>query len=171
MKMRRHSKQQGVAAVEMAFLLMPLIFIVFGITEFGRAFYQYNTVVKATRDATRYLSAQQPGTRDAEARCLVIYGDYNGCVLHAAGAPPNPTTAPLAPGLDPNNKGITPATIIIEDWQRNPGSHMAQGSAPVVNLVSVTVSNYQFVSLVPFITANLAIITFGDISTTMKANL
>lgn len=156
--MRRHSKQRGVAAVEMAFLLVPLIFIVFGITEFGRAFYQYNTVVKATRDAARYLSGQQPGTKDAEAKCLVKYGDYSACL-----ADPSYTGTLLAPGL-------ATANITICDWPRC-ANHYLQGSAPVVNLVSVTVSNYQFTSLVPFVTSGLSTITFGDIHTTMKANL
>ncbi|WP_024302872.1 TadE/TadG family type IV pilus assembly protein [Pseudogulbenkiania sp. MAI-1] len=156
--MRRYSKERGVAAVEMAFLLMPLIFIVFGITEFGRAFYQYNTIVKATRDAARYLSAQQAGTKDAVASCLVRYGNYSACLAN-----PSYTGPLLAPGLDT-------ATITVCDWPRC-ADHNAQGTAPVVNLVSVTVSNYQFVSLVPFVTADMATITFDDIRTTMKANL
>ena len=156
--MRRYSRQQGVAAVEMAFLLMPLIFIVFGITEFGRAFYQYNTIVKATRDAARFLSAQQPGTKDAEAACLVKYGNYSACL-----ADPSYTGTLLAPGL-------ATASITVCDWPRC-ADHNAQGSSPVVNLVSVTVSNYQFVSLVPFVTSGLTTITFDDIRTTMKANL
>ncbi|MDC7700349.1 TadE/TadG family type IV pilus assembly protein [Vogesella indigofera] len=149
--MQPRSRQQGVAAVEMAILLMPLIFIVFGITEFGRAFYQFNTVTKATRDAARYLSAQQPGTKDTEATCLVRHGNTS-------------CSGPLlAPELDD-------ATVTICDWQRC-ADHLAQGATPVVNLVSVTVSNYQFVSLVPFVTADLSTITFGQIRTVMKANL
>lgn len=149
--MQTRSRQQGVAAVEMAFLLMPLIFIVFGITEFGRAFYQYNTVLKATRDAARYLSAQQPNTKVTEATCLVRYGNTT-C-----------TGQLLAPYLGS-------ATVTVCDWQLCP-DHLAQGAAPVVNLVSVTVSNYQFVSLVPFVTADLSTITFDPIRTVMKANL
>lgn len=149
--MQPRSRQQGVAAVEMATLLMPLIFIVFGITEFGRAFYQYNSVVKATRDAARYLSAQQPGTKDTEATCLVRYGNTT-C-----------SGSLLAPYLGA-------ATVTICDWQRC-ADHLAQGATPVVNLVSVSVSNYQFVSLVPFVTANLSSITFDPIRTVMKANL
>lgn len=149
--MQPRSRQQGVAAVEMAILLMPLIFIVFGITEFGRAFYQFNTVTKATRDAARYLSAQQPGSKDTEATCLVRYGNTS-C-----------SGTLLAPALGT-------ATVTICDWQRC-ADHLAQGTAPVVNLVSVTVSNYQFVSLVPFVTSDLSTITFGQIRTVMKANL
>ena len=52
--MRQTKKQQGVAAVEFAILLtFVLVPIVFGITEFGRALYYYNTLVKATREIGR----------------------------------------------------------------------------------------------------------------------
>jgi hypothetical protein len=33
------------------------------------------------------------------------------------------------------------------------------------------VTGYPFDSLVPFVTANMATITFGDIRTTMKSNI
>ncbi|MDC7703999.1 TadE/TadG family type IV pilus assembly protein [Vogesella indigofera] len=161
--MQSRSRQQGVAAVEMAILLMPLIFIVFGITEFGRAFYQYNTVLKATRDAARYLSAQQPGTKNDLAECLLIYGKFDEEAANPCDPIADKTFVPLAPYL-------ADATITICDWQSCP-DHLAQGAAPVVNLVSVTVSNYQFVSLVPFVTSDLSTITFGQIRTVMKANL
>jgi Flp pilus assembly protein TadG len=147
------SNQRGAAAVEMAFLLLPLIFIVFGISEFGRAIYQYNTIAKATRDAARYLSTQQPdATSTANAECLAVYGNFS-C-----------TSPPLAPNL-------TTSQVAICDWTTCPGTHLAQGTAPVVNLVTVTVTGYPFDSLVPFVTANLATITFGDIRTTMKSNI
>lgn len=51
-------KQRGVAAVEFALVLPILLIAVFGITELGRALYQYNALVKATRDAVRYLAQQ-----------------------------------------------------------------------------------------------------------------
>jgi hypothetical protein len=59
--MKKPIQQKGVAAVEFAILLPLLLLIVFGITEFGRALYAYNTLVKATRDAARYYAIQQPG--------------------------------------------------------------------------------------------------------------
>ena len=151
--MKKPIQQQGVAAVEFAILLPLLLLIVFGITEFGRAMYSYNTIVKATRDAARYVMTQQPGGgADAVAVCLAKYGNTT-C-----------SGNPLAPGL-------ATATVSVCDWQRCAGTHQAQGSAPVVNLVSVTVSGYTFNSFVPFVTADLSSFTFADISTTMKGNL
>lgn len=151
--MKKNIHQQGVAAVEFAILLPVLLLIVFGITEFGRALYSYNTLLKSTRDAARYVMIQQPGgVADAEAQCLAVYGNMD-C-----------TGSPLAPGL-------TPAMVSVCDWQRCPGTHQAQGAAPVVNLVTVTISGYTFNSFVPFVTADLASFDFAPISTTMKGNL
>ena len=42
--MRAFPKQRGVALLEFALSLSLLIAIVFGITEFGRAIFQYNTL-------------------------------------------------------------------------------------------------------------------------------
>lgn len=79
-------KQKGVVAVEMALVLIPMLILCFGITEFGRALYQYNGLVKATRGAARYLSQQglaspPPGeTADGlrlKARSLALCGAYD----------------------------------------------------------------------------------------------
>jgi Flp pilus assembly protein TadG len=159
--MEKHLQQKGVAAIEFAILLPVLLFIVFGITEFGRALYAYNTIVKGTRDAARYAMTQQPGGgADPVTKCLAVYGttDCSG--------------TPLTPGLTVN-------AVSVCDWQRCPATHQSQGSAPVVNLVTVTVNDpsiadadkYRFQSFVPFVTANLSSFTFAPISTTMKGIL
>lgn len=159
--MNKTTRQKGVAAIEFAILLPLLLLIVFGITEFGRALYQYNTLVKATRDAARYVMMQNPGgTADPAAKCLAVYGNTS-C-----------TGTPLAPGLTVN-------AVTICDWQRCSATHQSQGAAPVVNLVTVTINDpvtadadlYRFQSFVPFVTADLASFAFGPISTTMKGNL
>ena len=69
--------QRGVAAVELGLVFIPLALLAFGITEFGRAVHQYNALDKATRDATRYLSAQGAGdpTDISNAKCLAVYGN------------------------------------------------------------------------------------------------
>lgn len=50
--------QRGVAAVEFGILLIPLVLLAFGITEYGRAMYQYNALGKSVRSAARYLSQE-----------------------------------------------------------------------------------------------------------------
>ncbi|HEU4924296.1 MAG TPA: TadE family protein, partial [Burkholderiales bacterium] len=51
--MSSKTKQQGLALIELGIILALLVAITFGITEFGRAIYQYNTLAKAARDGAR----------------------------------------------------------------------------------------------------------------------
>ncbi len=55
-----HKAMRGAVAVEFALVLIPLLMLALGAAEFGRAIYQYNTLVKATRDSVRYLSHYNP---------------------------------------------------------------------------------------------------------------
>lgn len=140
------TRQQGVALIEFALILPFLLMLTFTITELGRAMFEYNTVAKATRDAVRYISVQTPNTHQAEAQNLIVYGNIEG------------TGQPLARGLTLTN--VPPPT-----WG-------TAGAAPVINTVTVQVTNYQFQSIaatvfgLPFGT-----ITYGDITATMRSPL
>jgi Flp pilus assembly protein TadG len=144
--------QSGVALIELAITIGVLVTIVFGITEFGRAIYQYNTLAKAARDAVRYLSTKAPGdaTGIAEAQCFAVFGN------------PACTGSPLASGL-------TTAMVSVCDATSCAGTHQSQGATPVINLVTVTIgganSPYTFNSIVQFVVPNFA---FGPISATMR---
>lgn len=50
------AKQHGAAVIEFALLLVLLLMFVAGVIEFGRAFWYYDALTKATRDGARYLS-------------------------------------------------------------------------------------------------------------------
>lgn len=52
----KNSQQKGVAAVELALTITLLLLVIAGIFEFGRAFWYYDALAKATRDGARYLS-------------------------------------------------------------------------------------------------------------------
>jgi Flp pilus assembly protein TadG len=144
------TKQDGVALVELTLIIPFLLLLTFITTEFGRAMFEYNAVAKSTRDAVRYLSFQTPGTHVAEAQNLIVYGNLAG------------TGAPLARGLSLAN---VPAASCCT-WQ-------TAGTNPVINTVTVRVSNYAFRSLFPSV-LGLAFgdangdITFGDITATMR---
>jgi Flp pilus assembly protein TadG len=132
---------------------MPMVLMMFGGIEFGRAIYTYNTLDKTVRDAARHLSQHGPGDTaiQSEARCLAVYGNTS-C-----------SGNPLAPGL-------TVAAIGLCDALSCPGTHAAQGTGSgVVNLVSATVQNYQYSAIVGLVMAN--VLTFNDISATMRAQL
>lgn len=154
-------KQQGVAAVELAIIIIPMLILCFGITELGRALYQYNGLVKATRGAVRYLTAQSlasppPGeTADSirlKARSLAV------CGQESCGS-----ATPLVPGL-------TLAQVSVCDRLACPSTHdnvqTGQGS---VNLVSVTIGGtgaaaFNFTSLVPWVVPS---ISFSPVTATM----
>ncbi|MES2071436.1 MAG: TadE/TadG family type IV pilus assembly protein [Pseudomonadota bacterium] len=52
-----HRAQHGAAVVELAIVLVLMSLLSAGIFEFSRAFWYYNALDKATRDAARYVSA------------------------------------------------------------------------------------------------------------------
>lgn len=155
--MKKHLNKQiqrGVVAVEFALLIIPMLLMVFGVAEYGRAMYQYNTLVKATRDGARYLTTQAAGSGVNTAKCLVVYGQAV-------------CSGPKVVG------NLTTSMVSVCDSVSCPSTHaaVATGSG-VVNLVTVVISGYQFESAVSFniggLTIGLPNITFGDISTTMR---
>lgn len=135
--------QRGIAAVEMAILLIPLVIMTFGMTELGRALYYYNTLSKGTRDAARFLSMHARGDAEPEARCLAVYGRTT-CTAN--------DTDSLAP-----NARVGMVSISYE-----PAVETGYGS---IDLVKVTVSDYPFSSLVPMVVTSMV---FGPIATTMR---
>jgi Flp pilus assembly protein TadG len=144
---------QGVSAIEFAIVIPVLLLLVFGITEGGRAIYQYNTLAKATRDAARYLSFGVPGSGFAAARCLAVNGNTD-C-----------TGDPLVPGLKAINVDIKDASndaghANVQSTGNPPGN-----STGVMNLVTVTIRDYHFQWLGPYA---LWDVTFGPIHTTMR---
>ncbi|MDQ1919949.1 TadE/TadG family type IV pilus assembly protein [Massilia pseudoviolaceinigra] len=139
-------RQQGVALVEFAFVLPLLLIVSLMCAELGRAVYRYNTTAKTVRNAVRYLSVQTPGTHVVEARNMILYGNVAG-------------TGTL---LDP---ALTAARVPAPTWQ-------TAGSDPLMNTVTIRVSGYQFRPLMAnMFGARFAVISFNDISATMRSPL
>lgn len=138
------TRQKGTAIVEFALILPLLLMLTMITTEFGRAIYQYNTIVKSLRNTTRYLSLQTPNTQITEAKNLVVFGNIAG----------------TGPALVP---GLTVAKVATPTWQ-------TFGSAPLINTVTITVTGYTFRSMFTSVFG----VTFGDkifadISATMRS--
>lgn len=158
--MKQH-KQRGVAAVEMALIMMPMLILCFGIVELGRALYMYNGLVKATRGAVRYMTTQSlssPPTGETaasirlKARSLAVCG------------------ATDCSGKESLTPGLVLAQVSVCDLLSCPTTHSnvstGQGTA---NLVSITIGGtgaaaYDFTSLMPWVIPN---ITFAPVTTTM----
>jgi len=138
------TRQTGTAIVEFALVLPLLLLLTMTTTEFGRAIYQYNTIVKSLRDATRYLSIQTPNTKITEAKNLVVFGNIAG------------TGQALVTGL-------TVAKVAAPTWQLT-------GSDPLIKVVTITVTGYKFHSLfVSVFGVTFGDISFGDISASMRS--
>ena len=148
--------QRGAAAIELALLTLPLAGLAFGITEFGRALHQYNTVAKNVRDAARYQSTVAPGNTapatTLPGRCLALSGSS---AISGGGVCTGTTLLP----------GLTLAMITVCDRVLCAVTHNQQPTTlGPVNLVTVTITGYPFTSMVPFAMPSIA---FGPISATM----
>jgi len=67
--------QQGIAMMELVIVAPILLLIFLGVSEMGRALYQYNTLSKAVRDSSRYYSTQVFNSNDIAGTInLVKYG-------------------------------------------------------------------------------------------------
>lgn len=159
---RRRAAMRGVAAVEFALLLLPMMIMAFGVVEYGRALYQYNAVAKASRDAVRLLSQNSPLDADyanvqTEARCLVVHGNRE-CDGDA-----------LAPGLATGHVQICDRVNWANCAGSTPANYLNVSTGMgLINLVEVRIASYAFSYLgLPFV-STAASIVFGDISTTMR---
>lgn len=151
--------QKGVAAIELAFLLPLMLILAFGITELGRALYQYNGLVKATRGAARYLAQQDlansdPGVVRQKTQNIAVCGHEN------------------CSGLPSVVTGLSTSLVKIchyaaDDCGNAPnpytGVETGQGT---VDMASVTIEGFAFKSMVPWVIKDM---TFAPIRTTMVA--
>jgi len=147
------SRARGVAAVELGLLIGPLLAIVFGVTEYGRAIFTYNAIDKAARDGARHLTSVLPTSPSpkTEAINLVVYGNIQG------------SGPPLAPGLTTSMVSICDAATCAATHASVP-----TGSG-VVNLVTVSITGYTYQSIVTYVAP--ATLNFNDISVTMRSHL
>ena len=109
--------ERGAQLAELA-VVLPIFLVLFAsIAEFGRFFYEYTTLAKATRAGTRHLisSAVNSG-EDQKAKNLVVYGNAAG------------TGAPVL-------KGLTAANVTIT---------RAGGVPSLPQTITVSITNYKY---------------------------
>jgi Flp pilus assembly protein TadG len=124
--------ERGTQLVELA-LVLPILMAFFVATaEFGRYFYSYSTLAKATRAGARYLATTPVNAvggqggyntkgEDDRVKRLVVYGDPNA----ASGS------KPVVPGLTVGNVELTRAGKV----------------ASVPDTVTVRIVNYKYTPL------------------------
>lgn len=76
---RFRKDERGVQFVELA-IVLPIFIMLFGATaEFGRYFYEYTTLAKASRAGARFLATTAVNSaEDAKAKNIVVYGNSAG---------------------------------------------------------------------------------------------
>lgn len=128
-----HRKQAGVALIEFALVLPILLILSMVAIEVGRALLAYAELTRSVRDASRYLSMQTTGTKQTEARNLVVYGNIAGTGSAQV-------------------RGLALANVPTPTWQQ-------AGSAPEITTVTVQVTGYTFQPMI----ASAFGLTFGPI--------
>ena len=120
--------EKGQALVEFAMVALLFFTLVFGIIEFGRALWTWNTIVQATRAGARYAAVEIPTSDDTPIMKVVVYND------------PNATTSST-----PVVSGLTEANVRVR-YLNNNGT--VATNKTVADLIEVSVVNYQFTFLV-----------------------
>ena len=114
--------QRGQSLLEFTMVLPLLLLITLGVVEFGRAYFQYNTLSKAVRQGARYMSMHAYDAIElTRAQNIAIYGNREG------------TGSPCLPGLAVGNITITP---------RNPDTGASRTNPP--RWVRVGITGYTF---------------------------
>ena len=143
----RAYKPRGAVAIELALVIVVMLFIVAAIVEFGRVFWYADALTKATRDGARLMSKwpaediSSSGVNAAKNLAVDAANDAN-----------------VSPFLDPATN------VLVECLGPSPSFSVIpciDGSPPANVRVSVTNFNVTIGTLAPFI--NLYGTVFGNI--------
>lgn len=132
------AQQRGVAAVEFALVIFILLLAVAGIIEFGRAFWYYNALAKATRDGARFLAVAPitelaPRATGSSTNCPPEGGTVRNLVFCAV------TDANVSDFDITNNVGVQCRYAGGEWTACVPGTQ----AGPFPEYVRVAITNYQ----------------------------
>ncbi|NML15303.1 TadE/TadG family type IV pilus assembly protein [Azohydromonas caseinilytica] len=141
------------ATVELALVLLPLVLLLSATADLGRAFYTYDTLVKAARGAARYLALSTTPddvTVQAQVKNLALYGDIDG------------GGTPLVPGLTSTMVQICTPKLCDADHNNVP---VVGSAGSTMTLVSVRIVGYTYTSV--FSAVLPATFAFRPINVTM----
>ncbi|MDP3816039.1 TadE/TadG family type IV pilus assembly protein [Pseudomonas sp.] len=103
---KRTQTQRGVAMVEFAIVLPLLLLMLLAVGEFGRMLYQYNSLLQASRDASRFVAGK---AWNATLGQIELSGDLQTQTKNVAvyGVPSNQA------GFPPVVSGLTTADVAV----------------------------------------------------------
>jgi Flp pilus assembly protein TadG len=104
---------EGATAVEAALIISVLVFLIFGIIEFGMTLWNWNTMVLAVEDAGRYVMAKYASGGACDPSCAV--GQMQATLATAPGTVSTACTTPAADQicLSAHTTGGTPQTMTL----------------------------------------------------------
>lgn len=161
---QRRSRLRGAVAVEFALVLVPLLMLVTGVAEYGRAIYQYNALTKATRDAARFLSQYAPSEPNYpvdQAKCIAVYGKTT-CGGAALVNGLSPSMVVVCDRVDSSGCGSKQfGNVAIYE-----GGNSSNPPAGTINLVEVKISGFTYSPMQSYL--NVGALAFSDIATVMR---
>ncbi|MEW5978880.1 MAG: TadE/TadG family type IV pilus assembly protein [Acidobacteriota bacterium] len=138
-------QEKGQTLVEFAFIAVLFFMILFGILEFSRALWTWNTIVQATRAGARFAVVETPTATDAEVKNFVVYYNASG------------TGAPVLPSLTTSN-------VTVNYYQIDPstGAYQAPpgGNKYLADVIQVSITGYAFNFIVPLIGTSITLPAF-----------
>src|SRR5215470_17698557 len=121
LRIKRRHNERGATLVEFAIGVTVFVTAMFAVLEFGRALWVHNALTDAARRGARYAVTHTPADADA-VKNVVVYGDPAG------GA------QPVISDLSTANVSVNYSNFGLD-----------------TGTVSVSITNYQFQFVVPFI--------------------
>ena len=129
----KQDQQKGQTLVEFALVTVIFFVVLFGIIEFSRALWTYNTIVQATRAGARFAVVEVPTASDIEVQRFVAYHNSTG------------SGTPVVPGLGTSN-------VSVNYWKINPLTGAYEAPTPnkyAADVIQVGITGYTFSFLVP----------------------
>lgn len=134
----RRNPEKGQTLVEFALAAMLFLTLLFGIIEFGRALWTWNTIVQATRAGARFAIVGDP-TNDTAIKNWVVFHNATG------------SGEPVLNGLNTTNVQVT--------FKKNDGTDMSANRYSS-DTVQVGISGYTFDFIVPLFGASITLPPF-----------
>lgn len=148
----KHTMEAGLAAIEFALILPILLTLAFGVIDFGRLLFQYDTLTKSTRAATRYLAAvvRPPAAAFASnakyttvvnsARNLALCGTIDMC--NGAALVNGLTVSNITIDYPVSSEGITYVRVLVSNYSTSYITSVL-GVSKNLGTVSVTMRQVQ----------------------------
>ena len=137
-----NDRHDGQTLVEFAFVALLFFTLLFGIMEFSRALWTWNTIVQATRAGARYAVVEVPTSTDVQVRNFVVY--------HDSAEPP--TRLPVLPGLNPSN--------VTVQYLKNDGTSPSPFNKYQCDVIQVSITGYTFNFIVPIFGSGITLPSF-----------